>query len=123
VLPAIVFQGDLDATVLPPNGDQVATQWAVADDWADDGAADGSIAAAASSQASGQVPGGHAWDVARWAAPSPPTGASPVLIERWLIHGMGHAWPGGDPSQPFTDALGPDATTTAYDFFAAHPRR
>jgi len=45
------------------------------------------------------------------------------LVSFWLIHGLGHDYPGGDPSGSFTDPLGPDITTGAYNFFVAHPRR
>lgn len=44
------------------------------------------------------------------------------LSQFWLIHGLGHDYPGGDPAGSFTDPLGPDITTGAYNFFMAHPR-
>ncbi len=34
---------------------------------------------------------------------------------------MKHAWSGGDASQPFSDAAGPDATAAMYAFFLSHP--
>ena len=33
-----------------------------------------------------------------------------AVIESWLIHGMGHAWSGGDPGGRHTFPSGPDAT-------------
>ena len=34
----------------------------------------------------------------------------------WLVHGMGHAWSGGDDTLPFNDANGPDATALVEAF-------
>jgi poly(3-hydroxybutyrate) depolymerase len=45
------------------------------------------------------------------------------VVEFFLIHGLGHDYPGGDPKGTFTDPLGPDITSAAYSFFAGHPRR
>lgn len=43
------------------------------------------------------------------------------LVDLWIVHGLGHAYPGGDPRGSFTDPLGPDVTAGFADFFAAHP--
>ena len=118
-VPVLVFQGDADPFVAPVNADQLVTQWLTTDDWADDGALDGSAAAATPTHASGQVPGGRSYDIDRWLAPS---AAMPVVVERWTIHGGGHAWPGGPAGATFTDPEGPDATALSWAFFAAHPR-
>jgi poly(hydroxyalkanoate) depolymerase family esterase len=37
-------------------------------------------------------------------------------IETWLVHGMGHAWSGGDGRGTFTFPPGPDATARMLDF-------
>jgi poly(3-hydroxybutyrate) depolymerase len=34
------------------------------------------------------------------------------------VAGLGHAWSGGDPTLPYNDAEGPDATALVGDFFA-----
>jgi poly(hydroxyalkanoate) depolymerase family esterase len=44
------------------------------------------------------------------------------LIEHWLMHGLNHAYPNGDPAGSFTDPLGPDITNALLDFFLAHPK-
>lgn len=44
------------------------------------------------------------------------------LIDLWWIYGLDHAYPGGDPGASWTDPLGPDITTAAWNFFVAHPR-
>jgi poly(3-hydroxybutyrate) depolymerase len=43
------------------------------------------------------------------------------LIDFWVIHGMTHAYPDGDPRYGWTDPIGPNVTKAAYDFFMAHP--
>lgn len=44
------------------------------------------------------------------------------LLEYWIIYGLSHAYPGGDPTASFTDPAGPAVTEAVYDFFTAHPR-
>jgi poly(3-hydroxybutyrate) depolymerase len=39
-----------------------------------------------------------------------------VVIETWLVHGMGHAWSGGDPRGTHTFPPGPDATEAMLRF-------
>jgi len=114
VVPVIVFHGDADPIAAPVNGQQVTEQWIATDDWADDAAHDGSIAATPAAHDSGQADGGESWDRNRYGA------GGAVVVEQWIIHGMGHAWPGGDGALAFTDARAPDASTIAYDFFLAH---
>ena len=117
VVPAIVFHGDADPIVPPVNGQQVTDQWVATDDWADNGAHDGSIGATPSAHDSGQVTGGESWDRDRYDG-----AGGAIVVEHWVIHGMGHAWPGGDGGYTFTDPSAPDATTIAYDYFLAHPQ-
>jgi len=44
------------------------------------------------------------------------------VIDFWIIHGLEHAYPGGNPEGSYTDPLGPDITQVAYDFFSHHAR-
>ena len=121
VVPVIVIQGDQDAQVPFPNAELVVQQFLAAADWADDGANDGSVNREPSGTDAGEKPGGHTWDIDFY------TDASGCLLaERWLIHGMGHAWSNGDSNGSprddlFTDPLGPDVTSRVYEFFQSHP--
>ena len=105
IVPAIVFHGDQDTTVHPSNGDQVIAQLkeALATD-------------ARVTVERGRVRGGRAYTrtIHRDAADH-------SIFEQWVIHGAGHAWSGGSPTDSYTDPQGPDATREMLRFFLDHP--
>ncbi|HUR42145.1 MAG TPA: PHB depolymerase family esterase [Verrucomicrobiae bacterium] len=120
VVPVLVLQGDQDELVLYPNADIVVQTFLAADDLADDGVDNGSIPRARSATRSGQVPGGHAYDIDDYT-----DGDGCLLAQRWLIHGMKHAWstPNGNGSArdvALTDPLGPDLSTPTFDFLLSY---
>jgi poly(hydroxyalkanoate) depolymerase family esterase len=121
VVPVFVIQGDIDVVVPSLNAEFVVQQFLAGDDWADDGQNNASISRMRSSTRSGSKPGGHTYDIDSYT-----DSKGCLLAERWLIHGMGHAWsnatPNGSPRDALlTDPLGPDVTTPTYEFFASHP--
>jgi poly(hydroxyalkanoate) depolymerase family esterase len=114
-MPFIAFQGDADTTVPPVNADQLVQQWLVTDDLADDGALNDSVPQVPAKTTRGQVPGGKSYTVRSYV-----DSGRAELAQYWVVHGMNHAWSGGDPSQSYTDSQGPDATAAMYAFFLSH---
>ena len=112
VVPTIVFHGDRDLTVNVANADHVLAPWVDADDGRD--------AMAGTDQRvtvdRGQVPGGHAYTRSIYHDPQ-----GRALMEKWLVHQMGHAWSGGSPGGWHTDPQGPNASAELVRFFSEHP--
>jgi poly(hydroxyalkanoate) depolymerase family esterase len=102
-VPTIVFHGDKDSTVHPDNGEAVAAQSL-------------SAARCVGSAEAGEAPGGR-----RYTRTLHADAHGDILVEHWLIHGLAHAWAGGDAAGSFTDSLGPDATAEMLRFFHDHP--
>jgi poly(hydroxyalkanoate) depolymerase family esterase len=98
-MPTIVFHGDRDTTVHPSNGDWVLDR-------------SGEIESLATKAVRGRVPDGHSY-------------TRTILLdaqgrdisEHWSVHGLGHAWSGGNPAGSYTDPRGPDATREMLRFF------
>ena len=104
-MPTIIFHGDADHVVNPRNADQVAAQ---------------STASATLKRTveEGRSAGGVPYTRAVEADPD----GHPVL-ERWTLHGAGHAWSGGSAAGSFTDPRGPDASRAMMRFFQEHALR
>jgi poly(3-hydroxybutyrate) depolymerase len=45
-----------------------------------------------------------------------------AIAEKWIVHGAGHAWSGGDPRGSYTDSKGPNAAREMLRFFHSHAR-
>lgn len=110
---AIVFHGTSDYTVYPVNGDQALSQWAQTNDYVDDGANNNSVDNAADATLNGSVPGGRSY-----VKTSYNDAAGGPLLEKWLVQGMGHAWPGGSTAGSYTDPRGPNASAELWRFFS-----
>jgi poly(3-hydroxybutyrate) depolymerase len=117
-VPFIVFQGDQDKTVPPANAEQLVRSGQVTADWADNGTADGSVPKAATGTDWRIGRGGRSTTLRHYG-----DGHGHELAQFWLVHGMDHAWSGGNPSQQYADPAGPDASAAMYDFFMEHPKR
>ncbi len=115
VMPGIVFHGTRDRIVPPVNGDQVVQQWMQTNCLASHGLYDADFQHPTATTA-GQVPGGRSYTAYTWKDYS-----GNEVQSYWKIHGMGHAWSGGDPSGSYTDPGGPNASEAMYRFFMNHP--
>jgi len=115
-VPVMVVQGDIDFNVPLANGELIVQQWLGVADRADDGSSNQSVSRQPDHTDKGTAPGGHSYDTAVYV-----DGNGAPLVERWLVHGLGHAWPGGAPAVAYSDPMGPSATEESYRFFEAHP--
>lgn len=141
-VPALVAQGTADAVNNLAMGLGAVQQWIGTNDLADDGQPNGSVPrtpssvehhdAALGSRGSGEAclrpnrfpcaggvvgfDGAYPYTIERH------DGGGCTLVEAWWVHGLGHAYPGGDPEASYTDPLGPDITVALVDFFWSHPR-
>jgi poly(hydroxyalkanoate) depolymerase family esterase len=115
-MPFIAFQGDADTTVPPTNADQLVQQWLTTNDLADDGALNHSVPSYPAKTTWGHSAGGRSYTVRTYVDRN-----RAELGQYWLVRGMGHAWSGGDASQQYSDASGPDETAAMYAFFQSHP--
>ena len=93
-IPTIVFHGDKDHTVNAANAEQVISQ---------------SQAGQVFTTEVTETPG-----YTRTIQTGP--GGAPVL-EKWILHGAGHAWSGGSSAGTFTSPNGPDASREMLRFF------
>jgi poly(hydroxyalkanoate) depolymerase family esterase len=103
LVPTIVFHGDQDRTVNPLNGDHVLRQ------------ALGASAGLRSELEEGKAAGGLAYSRTVYQDSD-----GRAVLERWTVHGAGHAWSGGSPDGTYTDPRGPDASREMLRFFLAH---
>jgi poly(hydroxyalkanoate) depolymerase family esterase len=104
-IPTIVFHGDRDATVHRANAEAILRQ-------ATAGAARPLVTVHERPSGARRA---HTRYVYRDASGT-------LLAEGWSVHGLGHAWSGGDPAGTYTDADGPDASAELVRFFAEHRR-
>lgn len=102
-VPTIVFHGDRDSTVHPRNAEALISRHP-------NGAANGS--AAPIKVREGKVPGGHSYTRAVHQDAD-----GRAVVERWTVHGLGHAWSGGGSPGSYTDPNGPDASAEMVRFF------
>ena len=108
ILPTILFHGDGDTTVHPRNGECLLAHLARG--------GNGSSPRVSTSQ--GQVPGGYKYTRFTYR-----DAEGRDLVERWSVHGLGHAWSGGSYPGSYTDPRGPDASAEMVRFFEQHHKR
>ena len=110
-MPVIVFHGTADTRVNPVNADQTVAQWSktnacLAAEQAEDGFA------LTENVTRGEVPGGYAYQKHSYVEAN-----ARLLMEKWLVDGLGHAWPGSPQPSKYADPKGPNASAEIWRFF------
>jgi poly(hydroxyalkanoate) depolymerase family esterase len=108
ILPTIIFHGDGDTTVHPRNGDRLLAHLS--------GGREGSSLRVSTRR--GRVQGGYEYTRFTYRDAD-----GRDLVERWSVHGLGHAWSGGSYPGSYTDPRGPDASAEMVRFFGQHHKR
>ena len=111
-MPVIVFQGEADPYVNPLNAEQLMTQWAKTNDYLDDAKDNDSVRSQPATKTEGSVPGGHEFTKSIYN-----DRAGRLLMEKWMVRGLGHAWSGSPTAGSFADPKGPNASEEMWRFF------
>ena len=146
VMPTFLVQGTADPLNNLAMGQALVAQWVGTNDLADDGSPNGSVTREPASVTHHGLGPDAADDVgtlgdpcvrnSQWPCPGALMGWKTyphsvarhlvrrgcAVVENWVIHGLSHNYPAGDPRGTFTDPIGPDITSAAYDFFTRHTR-
>lgn len=113
-IPVIAFQGMKDPYVNPLNTEQLITQWVQTNDYLDDGKDNDSVSIQSPKETKGSVPNGYSFTKYSYY-----DGGKRLLIEKWLVEDLGHAWPGSPVANQFADSKGPNASAEMWRFFGA----
>jgi len=104
-VPLIVFHGDADDTVHPANSGQVVAMNQLLFDGSGNARPPGLTH-------HDKIEGGYAYTRSLFHDHD-----GLPFVEHWLVHGLGHAWSGGNPAGTFTDERGPIASREIVRFF------
>lgn len=115
-VPLLVIQGGEDEVVPPLVGARLVEHWTAVLDLVDDGLLNDSLSLHSQTTTVPAEPGRHAYTHTRLTSPD---GRS--VVESYLVHGMGHAWPGPTADGLFADRSGPDSSAITWDFAQRHP--
>lgn len=115
-VPLLVIQGDEDDVVPPLAATRLAEQWTAVSDLVDDDLLNDSLDLVEEAKTVPAKPDRHAYTHRII------TAGGETVVESYLVHGMGHVWPGPAGRGLFTDRAGPDASAIAWDFARRHPR-
>ena len=109
-MPVIVFHGTEDQSVNQVNAEQVIVQWGETNRRLAE--ANGETGFAISERMiPGTVPGGYGYQRHVYTDP-----AGRVLMEKWMVEGLGHAWSGTNEEHKYCDPKGPKAGEEIWRF-------
>lgn len=114
VVPVIGMGSDTDLAFPAPCTVKAVEQGLRTSNLVLSGNQDGPLALTPAEVAERQVPNGYGYTVSTFRDPG-----GDVIAERWIIHGMPHAWPGGttDPSvKGYGDLKAPDGAEATWAF-------
>lgn len=116
-VPLLVIQGEEDDVVPPLVATRLVEHWTAVSDLVDDGLLNNSLDLVEETTTVPADAGRHAYTHTTITTPD---GTS--VVESYLVHDMGHAWPGPAGRGLFTDRAGPDASVIIWDFARRHPK-
>jgi len=111
-MPLIAFQGTDDPYVHPINIDQLITQWGETNACLGGARQNESVLDRDGKLTKGKVSGGYSFHKYTYE-----DAAGRLLMEKWMVEGLGHAWPGSPAAGPFADPKGPNASAEMWRFF------
>lgn len=114
--PFVVSYGSIDLLAIKADQQSLVEQWVATNDLVDDGLLNGSVPAEPASVSQGSA-NGRTYEVASYVDAD-----GCLLGQRYLIHGLFHAYSGGQPLHLLditADPLGPQMRAVAHDFFEA----
>jgi poly(3-hydroxybutyrate) depolymerase len=112
-MPVIAFHGSKDPYLNPLNTDQLIAQWAQTNDYLDDGKDNDSVSMQSPIETKGAAPDGYSYTKNQYKDSS-----GRLLMEKWIVDGLGHAWPGSPAASQFGDPKGPKASAEMWRFFS-----
>ncbi len=115
-VPVLVIDGDADQVVAAVNARQTVEQVAQLNDYADDGKDNDSVRAPLASGTRERSSAGLEYTC------RDATHGDAAVVRHCTVHGLGHAWSGGDAAFPYAEPKGPDATALAWKFLERHTR-
>src|SRR6266545_2340884 len=111
-MPVIAFHGIKDPYMDPLNTDQLIAQWGQTNDYLDDGKDNDSVSIQSAKERKGAVPNGYSFTKYSYNDNN-----GRLLLEKWMVEGLGHAWPGSPMANQFADPKGPNASAEMWRFF------
>jgi len=111
-MPAIVFHGSADPRVSRVNADQAIAQWSKTNACLAAEAAESGFVLT-EKVVEGKVADGYAYQKHSYVEAD-----ARLLMEKWLVQGLGHAWSGSPKPSKYGDPKGPNASAEIWRFFS-----
>jgi poly(hydroxyalkanoate) depolymerase family esterase len=111
-IPVLVLHGTADTVVFPVNNGDTLEEFAQLNDLQDDGQDNDSVQAEPGNSQSQQVEGGYPYTIEDYAS------NGEMLMQSYVIDGLGHMWSGGTGIYPLSDPKSPNASQIFWDFMS-----